>query len=274
MSARPSASALVLGALAALLAAATSLAGLLWPGAYARETAAWAVQGVGQDAANLPVVAVTLGCTALLRRRASLAALCVWLGGLLYFIYAFVIYAFAVHFTALFLAYVAVLGLSFHAVVATLAGLDVAAATAPLRDRPGTKSASALLIGIGVLFAAMWLVEDAPHVLANTPPPSLAETALWTNPVHVLDLAFVLPAMIATGVLLRRGHPWGLLLAPVLLVFAVAMGVAILALFALSAVRGLPVAAPAAAVVGGVVLASGVVAHRLLSARATPRSAR
>jgi hypothetical protein len=264
----------VLSALAAVLAAATSLAGLFWTGAYARETKAWWVQAVGQDAANLPVVAVTLGCAALLRRRGSLAALCVWLGCLLYFIYAFVIYAFAVHFTALFLAYVAVLGLSFHAVVATLAGLDVTAVTAPLRDRPGTKAASPLLIAIGLVFATLWLIEDTPHVLANTPPPSLAETALWTNPVHVLDLAFVLPAMIVTGVQLRRGRPWALLLAPVLLVFAVAMGVAILALFALSAFHGFPVAAPAAVVVDVIVVVSAVVARRLLSARATPRSAR
>ena len=264
----------MLSVLAAVLAACTSLAGILWPGAYARETAAWAVQGVGQDVANLPVVVVTLGCAALLRRRASFAALSVWLGCLLYFVYAFAIYAFAVHFTALFPGYVAVLGLSFHAVGATLGGLDVAAVTAPLRNRPGTQAASALLVAIGVLFAAMWLVEDLPHALGNTPPASLTETALWTNPVHVLDLAFVLPAMIATGVLLRRGHPWALLLAPALLVFAVAMGVAILALFALSAVRGLTAAAPAAAVVGVIVVASAAVARQWLSPPATPRSAR
>src|SRR6185503_3482122 len=94
----PSRGSLVLSVLAAVLAACTSLAGILWPGAYARETAAWAVQGVGQDVANLPVVVVTLGCAALLRRRASFAALSVWLGCLLYFVYAFAIYAFAVHF--------------------------------------------------------------------------------------------------------------------------------------------------------------------------------
>ena len=30
-----------------------------------------------------------------------------------------------------------------------------------------------------------------------------------TNPVHVLDLAFFLPAVVASGVLLLRRHPWG-----------------------------------------------------------------
>ena len=261
---RPPRLSLALSMLAALLAACTSLAGILWPGAYARETAAWAVQGVGQDLANLPVVAVLLWSAASLLGRGSPAALSVWLGCLVYLVYAFALYAFAVHFTALFLGYVAVLGCSFHALVSALAGLDLAAATAPLRDHPQRKVAGLLLIGTGALFALLWLAEDVPHVLANTPPPSLAETALWTNPVHVLDLAFVLPAMIAVGVLARRQHPWGLFLAAPLLVFAVAMGVAILALFAMSAARSLPVAAPAAIVVGAIVVLSAVCAWRLL----------
>jgi len=190
--------------------------------------------------------------------------LCVWLGSLVYFIYAFAIYAFGVHFGSLFLAYVAVLGLSFHAFAGTLAALDVAAVTAPLRDHPARNGAGNLLIAISVMFAGLWLAEDVPHVLANTPPPSLAETGLLTNPVHVLDLAIVLPAMIVAGVQTKRRRPWGLLLAPALLVFTVAMGFAILALFAMSAAHGLPVAAPAVVMVAAVVLLGGGFAVRLL----------
>ena len=94
-------------------------------------------------------------------------------------------------------------------------------------------------------------------------PPSLAEAGLPTNPVHVLDLAIVLPAMIVTGVLLRRRRPLGLLLAPVLLVFAVAMGVAILVMFAFYALHHLPVPLPAVVVVAAIVILSGVCAWRL-----------
>jgi hypothetical protein len=158
---------------------------------------------------------------------------------------------------------VAVLGLAFYAFVGTLAGLDVTVVTAPLRDHPSRAGASFLLFATGVLFAALWLAEDVPHVLRNAPPPSLAETGLPTNPVHVLDLAIVLPAMIVTGVLLRRRRPLGLLLAPVLLVFAVAMGVAILAMFAVYALRHLPVPMPAVVVVAAIVILSGVCAWRL-----------
>lgn len=260
---RPSATLLGLSLLAAVLATATSLAGMFWAGAYARETADWALQGRGQDVANLPVAIALAWSAARLRGRGSLAALCVWLGSLAYFIYSFAMYAFAVHFGSLFLAYVAVLGLSFHAFVGTLVGLDAGAAAAPLRDHPSRIGASNLLIGIAVAFAGLWLGEDVPHVLANTPPASLTETGLLTNPVHVLDLALVLPALIVIGVQMRRQRPLALLLAPVLLVFTVAVGMAILAMFALYAVRHMPVPVPAVGLIAAIVLASATYAWRL-----------
>ena len=264
MSDRPSSRLLALSVAAAVLATATSLLGLFWPGAYARETAAWAVQGVGQDAANLPVAVVLLWSAAVLRRRSSLVALCAWLGSLVYFIYAFVIYAFAVHFGRLFLGYVTVLGLAFFSFAGTLAALDLDTVVAPLRDHPSRRGAGNALIVIGALFALLWLAEDVPNILRNTSPPSLAETGLLTNPVHVLDLALVLPGMILAGVLLRRQRPLGLLLGPVLLVFSTLMGAAILALFAMFAARGLPVVLPAACFAGVVTVLSGAYAWRLL----------
>ena len=253
-----------LSILAAGLSALTSLAGIL-RGAetYRRETRAWAVQAVGQDIANLLVVALLL-VSAVLARKGSLRALLVWIGCLFYLVYAFAIYAFSVHFNAYFLAYVAVLGLSSWALLATFAQLRADEAAAPLREHPHRAGAGVLLIVIGVLFTALWLAEIVPHTLAGTTPAGLTETGLWTNPVHVLDLALLLPAMLVVGVLLRRRNRWGLLLAVPLLVFAVTMGVGILVLFALMAREGLAVVAPAAVVVGAIVVASASYALLLL----------
>jgi hypothetical protein len=122
-----------LSVLAALVATATSLAGIFRPGTYARETPAWAVQAMGQDCANLLVAVVLLG-SAVFLRRGSGRALLIWLGCLLYFIYTFAISAFSVHFNQLFLAYEAVLGASFYATAGTLVELNVAEAGAFLRD--------------------------------------------------------------------------------------------------------------------------------------------
>ncbi|HET9326987.1 MAG TPA: hypothetical protein VFQ05_09465 [Candidatus Eisenbacteria bacterium] len=256
---------LALSIVAALLAAVTSLAGILGSDAYARETPAWAVQAVGQDCANL-LVAGVLSWSVVLLRRDRVLPLFVWLGCLLYLIYAFAIYAFAVHFNRWFLAYVAVLGTSFYAMAGTLVNLDLERTTAPLREHPHRRGAGLLLILIGVMFSLLWLSEIVPHALSARVPATLVETGLWTNPVHVLDLAFLLPGMIMVGVLGRRQHPWGLVLLVPMLVFSATMGIGILAFFALSARRDFPVALPAAAIVGIVVLASVLYVALLLAA--------
>ncbi|MEN6343085.1 MAG: hypothetical protein ABFC89_11075 [Methanospirillum sp.] len=239
--------------LVSVLVTITSLCGILLPQTYARETAAWAVQAVGQDCANLLVVVALLVSTYSVRNH-SLRGYLVWLGVCLYLVYAFAIYAFAVHFQFLFLAYVAVLGLSVYTFFGGLmAGRPEALAPA-LAGNPGARMASALLFVIGVLFAALWLSEIVPNLVAGTVPPSLAETSLPTNPVYVLDLAFLLPGMVITSVLLWRQKYIGYLMAVPLLVFAITMGLGILAAFAVSALGGLPYSVPAGAIIGIIVV--------------------
>ena len=92
----------------ALLMAVASLGGLLWPGTYARETASWTAQAVGQDWADLLIAVPWLLVAGVLARAGSRRALLVLGGGYLYTIYEFAIYAFAVRFNALFLVYCAV----------------------------------------------------------------------------------------------------------------------------------------------------------------------
>ena len=62
--------------------------------------------------------------------------------------------------------------------------------------------------------------------------------ALPTNPVHILDLGFFLPAVIATGVLLLRRAPFAYTLAPAFIVFLILTGVPILLTPVVQAARG------------------------------------
>ncbi len=249
--------------LVSVLVAITSLCGILFEQTYARETPAWAVQAVGQDWANLAVVALLLVSTYFVWNH-SLRGYLVWLGAYLYLVYAFAIYAFAVHFQFLFLAYVLVLGLSFYTLVGGLLAVRPATIARALSENPAAKATSVLLFVIGGLFMALWLSEIVPNLVAGTVPASLEETQLWVNPVHVLDLAFLLPGMIVTSVLLRRDEFLGNLMAVPLLVFSAVMGLGIVVNFVLSAVRGLPYPLPAAVVVGAIVLLSSWFARQFL----------
>jgi len=208
----------------AVLLAVISLGGLLAPGAYAREAPAWIAQAMGQDWFDLLVAAPWIAVCGLRARTGAYRWGVLLAGGYAYAVYELAIYAFAVHFNALFLVYCAALGLASFALIATIGELLVH--REPVHRR-AAHLAGGYLIAIAALFGALWLLEDVPAVVGGAPPEALVETGLFTNPVHVIDLAFVLPAHAIAGILLLRGRPRGEVYAPILLAFGVVMAASI-----------------------------------------------
>ena len=71
-------------------------------------------------------------------------------------------------------------------------------------------------------------------------PLSVTQANLPTNPVHILDLGFYLPAMLLTALVLWRRKLLGYLLAGALLVFSILTGTAILVIFLVMSSKGIP----------------------------------
>jgi hypothetical protein len=211
-----------------VLVLTTSLLGLLAPWPYASETEDWRMQAHGQDLGNLLAVCTLIAGT-VAAARGSLRGRMVWAGSLLYLAYAFVIYAMAVHFGPLFLAYVAVIGLSVYAFAFGLRWRDggVRVARGPLHF------GSVVIAVIAVLFALLWLASIVPAVLAGRVPSELTEAGLVANPVHVLDLALVLPGMLVTARLAGRGSAAAQTLLGPWLVFCVLMAASVAVTLAL-----------------------------------------
>jgi uncharacterized Tic20 family protein len=220
-------------AIAALVAFA-SLLGLLtaWP--YEHETENWMLQARGQDIGNLLAVVVLVASAIRLRSGSSRAA-ALSTRTLLYLLYAYIVYAFAVHFSRLFLVYIAVLGL----VVYTLIGaLRTGTLRAPDGHDPARRVAAWALIGTGALFGLLWLSELVPATVTGEAPQSLEVAGLIVNPIHAIDLAAVLPGMITVGALTLRADRTGRSLAVPALVFSVLMGSSIVAAMVLIVASG------------------------------------
>lgn len=240
-----------------------SLAGILVNRVYAHETENWQAQAVGQDVANLVVLPVLL-VLAYAAGRGSRSAMLAWAGTVVYTAYTYAIYAFAVHFGPLFLVHVAVLGSAAWALGGFLVHVDVDRVRTVDPSGPLTRFASGLLIAIAGLFALMWVGQDLPAMIEGAPPAELRDTGLLTNPVHVLDLAFFLPASTLAAVLLRRGRAWGACLAPIMLTAMASIGLGIVTLTVVSASRGLDASAPVAILVGVLAVVQGATAWALL----------
>jgi hypothetical protein len=251
---------------ATVLMAVARAAGIFLPGTYARETPSWAAQAVGQNAANLFVVVPAMFIAMHFVNRGPARATLVWLGLLIYVVYSYILYAFFIHFGAWFLVYVAALGLSAYALFSSLIHADLNE-TRFLAANPKRKLAPVVLLVLALLFTAHWLSEIVPALLSGTIPRGVAEIGALVSPVHVLDLAFILPGMIVTATSVRRNNPLGLLFAVPLLTFSAVMGIAILCMFAVGRAHGTAVPAVAIRMISGVVVVSVYTASGFLRLR-------
>jgi hypothetical protein len=223
---------------AALLAIAGSVIGLTQPTIYARLTPVFLPQALAQDVANLAVASPAMLILAALALRGSLRAYLLWLGVVTFTVYNYFIYTFSVPFGPLFLLWVAVLGLCIYALIGGVASADHQAVRQRFAGRWPVQVVAWSLIVTAAFFGFVWLSEDIPALLAGRMPQTVTDMALPTNPVHILDLAFFLPAAVATGVMLRKERPLAYTVAPAMIVFLILTGVPILLTPVVQSVRG------------------------------------
>ncbi|HTN06838.1 MAG TPA: hypothetical protein VL121_08880 [Agriterribacter sp.] len=201
---------------------------MLQPSVYKLESRNWQIQAIGQDLIDgiLVVPALVICTVCVLRNKAK--AFYIWGGFHLYLLYTFIIYAFSVHFNSLFLLYCGILGISVYSLLWYFSRLLLL--NSPILFRPtfSSKIIAVYFIMVGCLFILLWLFEIVPAIIAGGRPGSLDKTALFTNPVHVLDISVVLPSFIIVAVLLLQGRRIAFLLVSSLLTFMLLMSITIM----------------------------------------------
>lgn len=225
-----------LSLLAGVLMAAVSSAGIFSKRTYLLEHPSWAAQGYGQDVINIFLVFPLLIILYFLIKKGSTKAILLWLGVLMYIAYSYALYSFFMHFGPWFLLYIAILGISFYSLIGSIIGLSKQ--PNGILKFKGKGAAFYLLIN-GALFICLWLLEIIPAIFNGQALPSAASIGFWINPVHVLDLAFILPLMIIASISLFKKGSTGFLLAIPTITFAAIMGIAIISMTALMYIRGI-----------------------------------
>lgn len=227
-----------LSIISAILAIAGNILALSINRIYASLTPVFLPQALAQDIANLALIAPFWLILAALALRGSLRAYLLWLGVLTFTVYNYVIYTFSVPFEVLFLLWVAELGMSLFSLIGGVTSVDHKMVSSAFTSRRAVLVVAWFLIVTAVLFGLLWLSEDVPALLSNTKPQSVIDMAIPTNPVHILDLAFFLPAVIVTGVLLIKKKPLAFTIAPAFIVFLILTGIPILVTPVVQSARG------------------------------------
>ncbi len=219
----------VYSVLLSLFIALTSFVSVFVKDPYKKESLSYASQGIGQDVYNMLVVSPILLIATLLMKRGSKLWENVWAGAMVYILYSYTIYGFAVHFNYLFLAYCSILGLSFFSLLFYHFSIDYTTYRVPEKLSGISVVTMIFLSAVAMMFAFLWLSDVIPSLISGTLPDSVTENDFFTNPVHVLDLSFVLPACVISVIMLARKNIIGRILSQVLLSLSMFM------FFALSA---------------------------------------
>lgn len=217
-----------LSLVAVFLAVIGNVIGLSVERIYADLTPIFLPQALAQDIANLVIVSPLWLMLAVLALRGSLRAYLLWLGVLSFTVYNYVIYTFSVPFGPLFLLWVAIFGLSIYALIGGIVSVDHYAVKSSFTSQRAARLVAWVLLITAFLFAFLWLSEDIPALISGKNPQSVIDMALPTNPVHILDYAFFLPAVVVIGIMLLKGKSLACTLAPSAIVFLILTGIPIL----------------------------------------------
>ncbi len=221
-----------------IVLAATGLQ-VFWPGIYSHEIHPSAAGALASDLVDLCAILPLLVVTTVLARRGSLRALLAWIGTLGFLTYNFVIYAFDVHFNAMFLAYCAVLSLSFYGLMGVREFLVPGEIAKVYRHGAPRISIAVVFLLLAVLTAMHEVKDIVSAIHAGQVPVTIAGNGQLTDPIHVLDLCFLLPAMVIAAVMLLRRKEMGFTLAPVLCVMLILISIEVIAIVAVSVKKGL-----------------------------------
>ena len=175
---------------------------------------------------GVPVLIVSAWLAA---RRGRLVPLVVWFGTAAYLVYQGVMLCFATPMNALFLLYVATLGLAIWTVITLWPLVHVAGTTgAGDVDRQVPYRLVASFLGVAALLNELvWLLRVSPVMRTGEIPPAVVDSGLTTNPVLVQDLAFWLPAALVVSVATWRRSSTAVLVAGSYLTFWVLEGITV-----------------------------------------------
>jgi hypothetical protein len=245
-----------LAAVATFLAAGAALAGLVLTGLYV-DASNWAQQARGTDLATVflavPVLAVGLWTSA----RGSPAGRLAVVAGLLYLVYNYAIFAFAVAMNPLTAVHIAIFGLSLWSLL--LAGRAAVEGSSGVPERLNRRAAGGLLVGVAAMFGLLWLGQIATAITTGVLPPDLVKAGISSNPVYALDLAFFLPLCALAGIGLLRRNSAAPFAFP-MLIWVALMGAGVVGGFLLMAAAGDQIPAPVVVAIGGLGVASSILA--------------
>jgi hypothetical protein len=228
-----------------VLAVLVSLAGIFFNDVLLPDETEQAVsEGVGWDVVTLVIAVPLLAASMHRSSKGSTKARLVWIGVLFYLVYTYGSYGMAYSINRLFLAYVALVALPLLAMGLLLLRLE------PGRFKPDMSRRTMRYLphafyAFAAFIALLWLPDILQATVSGETPDRVVEAGFRTHVIAMLDYSLLVPLCLLVAAMLGRGDPWGLALAPIVLIKFVTLAAAILAMLAASFAADVSASAPA-----------------------------
>jgi hypothetical protein len=183
-------------------------------GVYTNDSVASAAQTIAQDWVTVFLGVPLLALSCFFARKNSLRAKILLAGTLAYFLYTYMSYTFLCMYNPLFLVYVALMSMSFFALVLVMLSFDLTTLNKAFSDDLPVKTIGIFILAFAFAIALMWIGRIVPPLLKGNSPSILEHYT--TLVIQAMDLGFVIPVSILSAILLMRRKPVGLLLSSVM----------------------------------------------------------
>ena len=192
-------------------------------GIYKYDTPIGATGFTAADVITLFLAVPTLLISFFMYRRGSVKGGLLLAGALSYFLYNYTSMGFGAAYNNLFLAYTLIFGASLYGLILALLSFDLKTLPSHFAAALPRNGIGIFLIISGIILSLIWLaLSIIPALLASkAPPEAYYYTTFLTG---IIDIGIIALALILGGVLIRRGTPFGYLLASTLLIFTCILG--------------------------------------------------
>lgn len=193
-------------------------------GLYTYDTVSSVAQMQGNDIVTLLVGLPLLAIAFWLAQKGSLRGHLLLTGTLGFFLYTYMSMCFGTAYNPLFLAYVALFGLSLYAFILSMLAFDLSNLPQRFSERLPRRTIAIFFVVLGAFLSLAWLGRIAPTLLQGATPALENVTSLF---IQAMDLALIVPLAFLAAILLWRRSAWGYLLASVAIMKFVTMGLAV-----------------------------------------------
>ncbi|MGB7594041.1 MAG: hypothetical protein WBL80_00570, partial [Erysipelotrichaceae bacterium] len=190
-------------------------------GLYKNDSLSVVAQGKASDLVTL-VFAIPLLMVSLVQSyQGSIKARLIMTGTLGYFLYTYMSYTFLWMYNPLFIVYVLLMSASLFAFILAILSFDNEKIPALFSEKLPVRFLGGFQLFIAFAIGMLWLGKIAPTILNGTIPVGLEHYT--TLVIQGMDLGFVVPAAVLSGILLIKRKPLGYLLSSVIIIKGITM---------------------------------------------------